>query len=42
LRRFLDFWERSLDGRLHTVRIASSRLVGPCEVRAASEIGLLH
>ncbi len=42
LRRFLAFWERSLDGRLHTVRIASSRLVGPCEVRHAREIGRLH
>ncbi|MCZ8314427.1 aspartate-semialdehyde dehydrogenase [Phreatobacter sp.] len=42
LRRFLEFWERSLDGRLHAVRIASSRLVGPCEVRLAREIGRLH
>lgn len=42
LRRFLDFWERSLDGRLHTVRIACSRLVGPCEMRLAREIGRLH
>ena len=29
LQRFLAFWERSLDGRLHTVRVSSSRLVRP-------------
>ena len=27
LRRFLRFWEKNLDGRLHSVRVAGSRLV---------------
>ena len=29
LKRFLDFWERRLDGRLHSVRIASCKLIQP-------------
>ncbi|GIK98183.1 MAG: hypothetical protein BroJett029_23920 [Alphaproteobacteria bacterium] len=33
LRRFLDFWHRSLDGRLHSVQIASSQLIRPAELR---------
>ena len=33
LRRFLDFWERNLDGALHSVRVASAALVKPAEFR---------
>lgn len=33
--RFLAFWERNLDGRLHSVRICSAQLVRPQEVRFA-------
>ena len=33
LQRFLDFWERNLDGRLHSVRIASCKLIGPAHTR---------
>lgn len=29
LRRFLDFWNRSLDGKVHSVRLASVALVMP-------------
>lgn len=29
LRRFLDFWAREIDGRLHSVRVASAGLVQP-------------
>ena len=29
--KFLDFWQRSLDGKLHSVIIASSTLVKPAE-----------
>lgn len=35
LTRFLDFWESRLDGRLHSVTVASSRLVRPSEMRYA-------
>ena len=41
LRRFLDYWERNLDGRLHSVRICHTRLVRPEELRyARCEINL--
>ena len=33
LRKFLDFWDNSLDGPLHSVRVAHVRLVGPAEIR---------
>ena len=35
LHRFLEFWRRSIEGRLHSVRVASTRLVFPGEVRAS-------
>lgn len=33
LHEFLDFWDKHLDGPLHSVRIAHVRLIGPAEVR---------
>jgi uncharacterized protein Usg len=39
LARFLAFWERELDGPLHSVRLASSALFGPREFRNA-RVGL--
>lgn len=33
LRRFLDFWERNLDGPIYQVRVASKQLVTPAELR---------
>lgn len=35
LRRFLDFWEGNLDGKLHSVRVASCSLIKPAELRYA-------
>lgn len=29
LTRFLDFWQRELEGKLHSVRVASASLAGP-------------
>jgi len=29
LRKFLDFWTRSLDGKLHSVRVGSAQLIKP-------------
>ncbi|GAB4575003.1 MAG: usg protein [Rhodothalassiaceae bacterium] len=31
LKRFLDFWHSNLDGRLYSVRVASSALLAPTE-----------
>ncbi len=33
LRRFLEFWSRSLDGPLHTVTVAHASLIKPAEMR---------
>ena len=42
LRRFLDFWRRSLDGRLHSVKVASQKLIRPPELRHAQLQLTLH
>ncbi len=42
LRSFLDFWVRSLDGRLHSVTVANSGLVRPAELRHAELQLRLH
>jgi uncharacterized protein Usg len=42
LRKFLDFWDRSLDGKLHSVRLSHSGLIGPREVSIAREVSFLH
>ncbi len=42
LHKFLDFWESSLDGRLHSVKIASAKLVQPSRFRFASALLRLH
>lgn len=31
LRRFLDYWVANIEGKLHSVRIASSALIRPAE-----------
>jgi uncharacterized protein Usg len=33
LKRFLNFWERELDGKLHSVRVCGSRIISPNEVK---------
>lgn len=33
MRKFLDFWDAKLDGRLHSVRYAHQKLIGPNEWR---------
>lgn len=34
LKKFLAFWERELEGALHSVRVAHNRLVRPAEWKA--------
>jgi uncharacterized protein Usg len=31
LNKFLGFWEKELDGKLHSVKVTSARLVTPAE-----------
>ena len=42
LHDFLDYWERNLDGKLHSVRIAQTRLVHPGKVRTVDGEFRLH
>ncbi|MFZ5792637.1 MAG: usg protein [Pseudomonadota bacterium] len=42
LQRFLEFWRRSLDGKLHSVKVASSKLIKPAEFRLAGAYMTLH
>ena len=32
LTRFLSFWQESLDGKLHSVRVTSTKIIKPAEV----------
>ena len=35
LNRFLRFWERSIEGRLHSVRVATRGLISDAELKLA-------
>ena len=40
LTKFLDFWDKTLEGKLHRVRVANMQLIKPAEFGFAS--GLYH
>jgi uncharacterized protein Usg len=42
LHRFLEFWRREIEGRLHSVTVASAALVRPAELRAVGGVLTLH
>ena len=42
LRRFLGFWHRELDGKLHSVRVASAELVQPAQFRHPGAFFHIH
>jgi len=42
LKGFLNFWERKIEGKLHSVKIASAKVVTPGELRSASGVFALH
>jgi uncharacterized protein Usg len=42
LQGFLDFWQKSLDGILHSVTVAHARLIRPAEIRAVDGVFRLH
>jgi uncharacterized protein Usg len=39
---FLDFWKRELEGPLHSVTVAHSRLIKPAEFQAVDGVITLH
>ena len=42
LTHFLEFWERSIDGKLHSVRVAHTPLFGFAEFRILDHQLVLH
>ena len=42
LRRFLAFWEKELDGKLHSVRVATLPIIKAPSARMASAYLTLH
>ena len=42
LKRFLDYWQRNLDGKLHSVKLGSKGLIAPAEVRLVGAELRLH
>ena len=42
LNDFLGFWARKLEGPLHSVRVAHSKLIKPCELRLLGTEYALH
>jgi len=42
LQGFLGFWQKQLDGALHSVMVAHSKLLRPAELRAVDGVFRLH
>ena len=42
LSRFLDFWKREIEGRLHSVTVAARDLLSPAEARFVGADYRLH
>lgn len=42
LKKFLHFWETSLDGRLHSVRVAARGLISDAEIKMHNGEFTLH
>jgi uncharacterized protein Usg len=42
LQKFLDFWVRNIEGKLHSVKVANAAIVTPGELRYARACLTLH
>jgi uncharacterized protein Usg len=42
LQRFLEFWRTTLEGPLHSVTVAHSKLIAPAELRPVDGVFRLH
>lgn len=42
VRKFLDYWDRNLEGRLHSVNVMSTSLIKPAEFRIADHSWTLN
>ena len=42
LHGFLEFWQKSIEGALHSITVAHSRLIKPAEIKAIGGVFRLH
>ncbi len=42
LNGFLRFWQKSIEGALHSIMVAHSRLIRPAEIKAVDGVFRLH
>lgn len=42
LKKFLQFWERELDGKIHSVTVASNKLITPSHYQHGKGIFYIH
>ncbi len=42
LRRFLRYWEENIEGRLHSVTVASAEVIKPPKLRYAATLDTVH
>jgi uncharacterized protein Usg len=42
LQRFLAFWQKTLEGPVHSVTVAHSKLIKPAEIRPVDGVFRLH
>lgn len=42
LQKFLDFWEENLDGPIHSVRVATAKLIMPSKYKFVESSLLIH
>jgi len=42
LKRFLTFWTREIDGKLHSVEVGSKKIISPEDVRFCQTEYLVH
>ena len=42
LHKFLDFWEREIDGPLYAVKVAGSEILSPANTRHVDHSMMLH
>ena len=42
LKGFLEFWRTSIEGALHSITVAHSRLIKPAEIKAVDGVFRLH
>jgi len=42
LQRFLAFWQKNLEGPLHSVQVAHRKLIKPAELRVVDGVFRLH